>query len=196
MQTAFPSIYETAIDTYVGQSPHAANGLDRLLSDSALTLRQSRGRLSAQADAGDLQQLLDIQIRMTNALAGTDARLCADFFYGSSSPAFADFASRNRALAVDAALAALDAIVGGQAARIDRPPPSEEDFRQFETALAARGLNDAEVAALLDGRPPNPPLADARQCELGQIYLETLRALPEAPRLAIFAMAVALMARS
>ncbi len=40
--------------------------------------------------------------------------------------------------------------------------------------MKAQGVNDAEVAAILDGKQPNPPIPDARMCAVGQIYLKTL----------------------
>ena len=46
------------------------------------------------------------------------------------------------------------------------------------------------------GKASDPPIADAKMCRAGQIYLETLAAMPEPIRLRIYGFAVELMARS
>ena len=79
---------------------------------------------------------------------------------------------------------------------IERTAPTEADFKALKSALVAKGLDKVEIDALLDGKMPDPPLADARMCAAGQTYLETLRALPEAARLRIYGLAMELMARS
>ena len=62
--------------------------------------------------------------------------------------------------------------------------------------MAAKGLSQAEIEALLDGKTPDPPLPEARLCKAGRVYLEMLKTLPEPVRLRIYALAVELMARS
>ena len=50
------------------------------------------------------------------------------------------------------------------------------------------------MRAILDGKTPDPPIADDRMCTVGQIYLKTLATLPEPERLRIYGLAVELMA--
>ena len=99
-------------------------------------------------------------------------------------------------LAGEMAIAGLDAIVDGQAKKNTRQAPSDADFALLEKGMAAKGLSQAEIEALLDGKTPDPPLEDARLCQAGRVYLEMLKTLPEPVRLRIYALAVELMARS
>jgi hypothetical protein len=62
--------------------------------------------------------------------------------------------------------------------------------------LRAKGLDTPEIEALLDGKAGDPPIGDAKMCRAGQVYLETLAAMPEPTRLRIYSLAVELMARS
>ena len=81
----------------------------------------------------------------------------------------------------------LDAIKDGSVKRVERPPPSDQDFQLLETTLKAKQLNDAEIAAILDGKTPSPPIPSQHMCQVGQIYLETLAPLPEPARYASIA---------
>jgi len=92
--------------------------------------------------------------------------------------------------------AGLDAILDGQAHRIERPAPTVEDFDLLEDELVARGLDTIEIGALLDGKMPDPPLPAPRMCAAGRAYLDALQNLPEETRLKMYALAVELMARS
>jgi hypothetical protein len=87
-------------------------------------------------------------------------------------------------------------MASGRAKNLARAQPTEADFRMLETALAARGLDKAEIDALLDGKMPDPPLDDAKMCAAGQTYLEVLRTLPEASRTRIYGLALELMSKS
>ena len=58
------------------------------------------------------------------------------------------------------------------------------------------GLDDAAIAALLDGREPDPPLPDDRLCDAGLVYFQALKSLPDESRLRLYALAAELMARS
>jgi hypothetical protein len=169
---------------------------DFWLSDGVKIVRQSRGALAAHAEPVPLAAVFDRQRAVLAALAGRDARLCVDFLYGGASADFFQFAAANRALVGGLAVAGLEAIASGQSAKIDRGAPTDDDFRQLEEALRAKGLNSAEIGALLDGKAPDPPLPDQRMCEIGQIYLDALAGMPDDARLRLYSLAVDLMARS
>lgn len=195
LHLAFPSDYERAETAAARQGSRNFN-VDAALSDAARNLRQTRGILAAKASNASLSRVFERQLAVMRALALRDGRLCVDFLYGGASEGLTAFSADNRALIADLALAGLEAIYDGQTARVERRPPSDEDFAALEAALTARGLAKVEIEALLDGRTPEPALDDARMCRSGQVYLETLRELPEDIRLRIYALAVELMARS
>lgn len=194
LHLAFPADYERAETAAARQDARSFN-VDAALSEAARGLRQARGILAAKASGPLLSRVFEMQLAVMRALATRDRRLCVDFLYGGASEGLTAFSADNRALIADLALAGLEAIHDGQSARVERGPPSDEDFAMLETALTAKGLEKAEIEALLDGRTPEPALDDARMCRSGQVYLETLRELPEDIRLRIYALAVELMAR-
>jgi hypothetical protein len=133
---------------------------------------------------------------MLRALAAKDPRLCVNFLYGGESPGFFEFSAQNRGLVAAMAIAGIDAIHDGEIKRIERPAPTGTDFDALEKALRAKGLDTPEIEALLDGKAGDPPIGDAKMCRAGQVYLETLAAMPESTRLRIYGLAVELMARS
>ena len=129
-------------------------------------------------------------------MAGVDPQLCVDFFYGGASPAFFDFAAKNRALVASMAQAGLDAVV-----RTARRARSNVRRQPMPISTSSRppsrpGLDAIEIGALLDGKAPDPPLPDQRMCEVGRTYLDVMQALPDDPRLKIYALAIELGARS
>jgi hypothetical protein len=198
LRLTLPSQYETTLDGFADRL--VATGKEQsaevYLSEAVRDLRLARGALAAKADAAPLGRIFDVQLAMLDALSKSDQRLCVDFLYGGASDAFYQFSARNRQLASDMAVAGLEAIVDGQAKRNLRQPPSDADFLLLEKAMAAKGLSQPEIEALLDGKTPDPPLDDSRLCRAGRVYLEMLKTLPEPVRLRIYALAVELMARS
>lgn len=198
LQSALPSQYDAILDDFAKESLDGKDvrNVDSLLSQAVREVRVSNGILAAKADGPALSRIFDVQLAMMQALAATDAKLCVDFLYGGASQAFFTFSATHRPLVADMAIAGLDAIVSGRTNGIQRDPPGDSDFNQLSSAMKAQGVNDAEVAAILDGKQPNPPIPDARMCAVGQIYLKTLASLPEQARLRIYALAVSLMARS
>lgn len=198
MQQLLPHAYDAIFDGFARQSLEGADmtHVDSLLSEAVRALRLSDGALAAKADGPALSRIFAMQLAMMQALAAKDPKLCVDFLYGGASQAFFEFSSEHRALVADMAIAGLDAIKDGRSSRIERGPPSDQDFQLLETALKAKQLNDAEISALLDGKTPSPPIPPLRMCQVGQIYLETLAALPEPARYRIYGLAVELMARS
>lgn len=169
---------------------------DVALSEGLRALRQTRGIVAAKADGPALSRVFEAQARLMAALDRYDARLCVDFLYGGATQAFFDFSAQHRPAVAEMAQASLAAIVDGQAKKIERKPPNDSDFAALERALQAGGLTKPEIAALLDGAVPEPPLKDERMCEAARTYLAVLKTLPEAMRFRIYGLAVELMARS
>ena len=198
LHEAFPAEYDKTLDGFAerlrgGQSEESP---DYYASEAVRLLRQARGVAAAKAEAGPLSRVFDVQLDMLRALAKEDKKLCVAFLYGATSQDFQRFAIGRRALVGDMAAAGLEAIVSGQAKKVERTAPSDADFQALEKALTAKGLQKVEIDALLDGKMPDPPLPDDKMCAAGQTYLGVLHALPEAVRLRIYGLAVELMARS
>jgi hypothetical protein len=198
LRLTLPTQYERTLDSFADRlvATGKEQSVDVYLSEAVRDLRLARGALAAKADAPSLARIFDVQLAMLDALSKSDQRLCVDFLYGGASDAFYQFSARNRQLASEMAVAGLDAIVDGQVKRNQRQPPSDADFLLLEKAMAGKGLSQAEIEALLDGKTPDPPLDDTRLCRAGRVYLEMLKTLPEPVRLRIYALAVELMARS
>lgn len=198
LKQVLPHEYDVILDSFAKQSLEGADmsNVDSLLSEAVRALRLSRGAMAAKADGPALSRIFDMQLAMMRALAAKDPRLCVNFLYGGASHAFFEFSSENRALVANMAIAGLDAIDDGRAKKIERAPPSDQDFELLENALKQKDLNETEIAAILDGKKPTPPIPDQRMCRIGQIYLETLATLPEPARFRIYGLAVELMARS
>jgi hypothetical protein len=198
LREAFPADYGTAMDGFAARYSTArkADSPEFYLSEAVRNLRQARGVGAAKADPKPLERVFDMQLDVLRAVGKQDSRLCVSFLYGASDADFQQFAAARRALVSDMALAGLEAMASGATKKIERPAPTEADFKLLESALTARGLAKAEIDALLDGKTPDPPIEDKRMCAAGQIYLETIRTLPEPVRLRIYGLAVELMARS
>ncbi|WP_026608291.1 hypothetical protein [Methylocapsa acidiphila] len=198
MKTSFPVEYEAFLAKAARRA--AATGerasADFLMIEAVRLLRASHGVLAAKAGQLALDHVFEMQLAMLRALAEKNQGLCVDFLYGGARGDFLEFSVANRGLVGAMASAGVEAIRDGQANRIDRDDPTAEDFQKLEEALRAKGLETPEIEALLDGKTPDPPLADARLCQAGVIYLEALAAMPEPQRLRIYGFAVELMARS
>jgi hypothetical protein len=198
LKTVFPSEYESFLAAFAQRS--AASGevasADLLMAEAARSLRFSRGILAAKADRQALEHIFELHFAMLQALAAKDPRLCVNFLYGGERPGFFEFSAQNRGLVAAMAIAGIDAIHDGEIKRIERSAPTGADFDALEKALRAKGLDSPEIEALLDGKAGDPPIGAAKMCRAGQIYLETLAAMPESTRLRIYGLAVELMARS
>jgi hypothetical protein len=198
LRTAFAAEYESFLGRAADRAAAAGEtpGADALLIDAARTLRRSHGILAAKADGPALDRFFQAKRAVLEALAVNNQGLCVDFLYGGGAGDFSAFSRDHRGLFAAMANAGLDAISDGQAKRMERDAPKDEDFRTLENALRAQGVSNAAIGALLDGKALNPPLDDSEMCEAGRIYLQTLAALPDAARLRIYGLAVALMAHS
>ena len=194
LKLTLPGEYETIFNGFAARAerPNA----DVMVAETVKSLRQSRGIMAAKSTGASLDRIFEMQAKVAKALSVNDTRLCVDFLYGGASEGFHAFSAKNRGLVADMALAGMDAIVEGGQAKIERKPPSDADFALLEKALLDKGLEKAEIDALLDGKTPDPPIESTRMCTAGQIYLETLRNLPDAERSRIYGLAVELMARS
>jgi hypothetical protein len=198
LKTLFPTEYESFL-AHSSARAAAAGGketADFLMIEAARALRLSHGVLAAKADRPALDHVFDMELAMLQALARDDQRLCVDFLYGGANGDFLKFSAENRTLFAAMASAGVDAINDGQIKRVQRPAPTAKDFQTLEQSLRAKGLDTAEIEALLDGKATDPSLDDRKMCRAGKIYLETLSALPEPARMRIYGFALELMARS
>ncbi len=197
LRLALPSDYEAAVSALAARkSGGAADSADFDLSQAVKTLRQSRGALAAKADSAALGRVFEAQLAVLKSLTAVNSKLCVDFLYGGASEGFLKFSADNRGLVSDLAIAGLEAMLDGKDKNIARTTPTESDFQMFETSLRQNGVGTTEIAALLDGKTPDPPISDDRMCAAGKTYLETLLQMPEDVRGRIEALAVDLMARS
>lgn len=198
LRETFTMDYEKTISEFAARlsETKAEQSVDYYLSEAVRRLRQSRGALAAKADPDAMSRVFTRQLDVLQAVARENKKLCVAFLYGATNLDFQRFAAQQRPLVAAMATANLDAMVSGQTKNISRAQPTEADFRTLETALAARGLDKAQIDALLDGKMPDPPLDDAKMCAAGQTYLEVLRTLPEAARTRIYGLALELMAKS
>lgn len=198
LRETFTDDYEAALNDFAARlaETNQEQSVDYYLSETVRRIRTSHGALAAKAEPEPIARVFEKQLQVLQAVAREDKRMCVAFLYGATNLDFQRFAASRRPIVSDMALAGLEAIVSGQAKKIERDAPTEADFRLLEEALAARGLNKVEIDALLDGKMPNPPLEDARMCDAGQTYFEVLKTLPEPARTKVYGLALELMARS
>lgn len=194
---AYPGDWSRALEVMGQRAPGDPSIAtpDGIFVETLKTLRRARGAMAAKAAARPLSAIFDQQTRLLAGLSATDKRLCVDYLFGEESRGFLNFASTHRALMAAMGAATLDAILDGAESRIDRAAPTDEDFAELEKRLTERGLGAAEIEALLDGRHPDPPIADDRLCDAGLVYHDVLKQMPEDSRLRIYALAVELMSR-
>lgn len=197
LKAAFPAEYEAFVTRVAGRFAEAGESAnaDALMIEAARGLRRSHGILAASADGPALDHYFDAKLAVLHALAGADKALCVDFLNGGNGD-FVAFSRDHRPLFAAMAAAGLDAINDGRAKRMKREAPTDEDFRTLENALRAQGLSNAAIEALLDGKATDAPLDDREMCQAGEIYLQTLAALPDAARRRIYGFAVELAVRS
>jgi hypothetical protein len=195
LKTVFPSEYESFLSGLARQSPEISSA-DFAIVQAVRWLRASRGVMAAEANQAALEHVFELQLAMLQALGAKDPHLCVDFLYGSETSEFLEFSAQNRSLVAAMAIAGIDAIHDGEVNRIKREAPTGADFQALEEALRAKGLDTTEIEALLDAKTTNPPIDEARMCHAGQVYLETIAAMPQDARLRIYGLAVELMAHS
>lgn len=197
-QRVFPARYNKVMDNFAERA--SRNGrienADLYLAEALRALRASHGVLASRASGDTLEKLFTLQARTLAELAQKNPSLCADFLYGSANANFFAFSASHRKLIGEMADTALAAIIDGRTSKIDRPAPTEQDFKDLETELGGKGLGKPEIDMLLDGKAANPPLSDAVICKAGAIYFQTLRAMPEDARMRIYSLAIKMLARS
>lgn len=198
LRETFTSDYESSLKEFATRlaDTKTEQSVDYYLSETVRRLRQSRGALAARAEPDAMARVFARQLDVLQAVAREDKKMCVAFLYGATNQDFQRFAAARRPLIAAMATAGLDAMANGKAKNIAREQPTESDFQTLEQALGARGLDKAQIDALLDGKMPNPPLDDAKMCTAGQTYLEVLRTLPEAARTRIYGLALELMSKS
>jgi hypothetical protein len=198
LKNTFPLEYESFLAAFAKRlaTTRDVGSTDFLMAEALRSLRLSRGVLAAKAGNKALEHIFELQSSMLGTLAAKDPHLCVDFLNGAESAGFFEFSAQNRGLVAAMAIAGVDAIHDGEVKRVERPAPTDTDFDALEKALREKGLETPEIEALLDGKASDPPIADTKICRAGQIYLETLAAMPEPVRLRIYGFAVELMARS
>jgi hypothetical protein len=191
----FPHDY-IAIVRHLDQGGAEATGANAAIWAALRDLEQSRGILAAQAAPPALDRFFEARSAVLDGLAPLDARQCADFLYGVTDAALADFTAAHRGLVATLADRTLEAIADGRDHPAERSTPTPADLDALAAGLAARGLSPAEVGFLMDGTAPDPPLADTRVCAIGRTYLDVLHGLPAEARQRIYGLAAELLARS
>lgn len=198
LKKSFPKAHNRIVEGFVDKAQKGGRieSADLYLAQALSGLRSTHGVLAAKAGPAHLSRIFSIQSSIVKTLAKSNAKLCADYLNGSASRSFFKFSTAHRKIMGDMAHAGLVAIVDGQNSKIERASPNEDDFKLIEVALKNKGLEKPEIEALLDGKTPDPPLADKTICKAGQIYFDTLRNLPEDLRMKIYALQIKLLARS
>lgn len=197
LRLVFPSEYDTIMDGLAAANAQKKDiNPDVVMTNAITALRRTRGALAANASDAALGQIFAMQLTEMRELEKRDPHLCVAFLYGANGIGFLSFATDHRALVADAAIAGLDAMNSGRMDRVQRGAPSDSDFQALDKSLVDKGLSRPEIEALLDGKTPDPPIADDRMCKAGETYLETLAALPADARARLYGLAVDLMAKT
>ena len=194
----FPHAYAQIVDNFAGRLVGSGTlpTPDAMILETLRDLQQGQGVLAAGADVQKLTDFFDARRAVLDALAPVDPRECADFLYGMTDLPLSDFSAAHRDLIAGLAGKQLAAIKDGENRRLSRAAPSAADIDLVAKGLAARNLSTDEIALLLDGKSLDPPLPDARLCDIGRIYLSVLQALPADARERIYGLAAELLARS
>ena len=200
LKTDFPHDYAAVLDrmTTVQQRIVDRSGTpgDAMIWEALRDLQQDQGVLASQAGSFALEGYFDARLSMLDSLAPLNARNCVDFLYGMTDESIVEFTASHHGLVATLAERQLAAIEDGRLRHADRAIPTDADFATLSTALAARKVTPQEIALLLDGATPDPPVPDHRLCDLGRIYLDTLRNLPADARQRVYGLAAELLARS
>ena len=160
LRTVFPNDYESILNGVATNTKPGEVNVDLVMADVVTALRRAHGALATKASDSALEQIFDLQLREMKALAQRDPHLCVAFLYGANGRGFLGFASENRALIADAAIAGLDAMNSGRSDQIARGAPTDDDFQTLDHALVTKGLTRPQIDELLDGKTADPPIAD------------------------------------
>ncbi|RFB81169.1 hypothetical protein [Methylovirgula sp. 4M-Z18] len=173
--------------------PEGATDTDAAMLNLIQNLRAERSILEAKAQTDKMLAIFAVQGTILGELGKADPRLCGDFLYGTTSPAFLAFAAHHRDLITKMAQANLDAMVDGKASNVERSRPTEQDISVLENSLTARGLSKAEIDHLVDNTMPAEPIPDDRLCAIGKIHMDVLQQLSEPARSNILSAMINLM---
>ncbi len=198
MKSLYPADFERFVlaeTQALAANPLNLASSDQLILDAVDALRKNRGAQAAKASPPAMDKVFEVQGKVLDALAAQDPRLCEHFLFGGDAPAFAEFSAKNRGLIAEMADAGMSAIADGEANKIERQPPADEDFNQLEKRLIEMKLDKNEMAALLDGQMPEMPFEPARACAFGKSYYSALHTLPDDARYSIYALALQNMAQ-
>ncbi len=198
LHAVFPADYDSILDQ-LSKTATAAKKMpapDFVLADAVSALKKANGGFAAKAKDDSLGQIFAMQLKEIQALGKRDAHLCVAFLFGANGPGLIEFAASHRDLIADAAISGLEAMDSGRRSPVQRGAPTEADFQTLDKALSGNGLTRPEIDALLDGKTADPPVADDRMCQAGQIYLRTLAGLDAATRGRLYSLAVDLMVKS
>ena len=194
----FPRSYARVVDGFSRKL--AGTGTlptpEAMILETLRDLQQSQGVLAARASGARLAALFDARLALLDALAPTDPKQCADFLYGTADLPLADFSANHHDLVAALASKQLAAMKDGQDRHADRDTPTATDFDLIANGLAAKQLTPGEISVLLDGKTADPPIQDGRLCDMGRIYLNVLRDLPDDARQRVYGLAAELLARS
>ena len=169
---------------------------EAMLWDALRVLQQSQGIMASRAGQDILTAFFESRLAMLDALAPADPKLCADFLYGTTDSSIDAFSADHHALVAALAMNELAAIRDGRQHPPETARPTPADIDLIAAGMARRNLTPDEVAVLIDGKLVDPPIADARLCEMGRVYLSVLRALPPDARQRVYGFAAELLARS
>ncbi len=196
LRLAFPSDYDTILIGLAARNGGKEVNVDVVMAEAVAALRKAHGTLAARSTDEALAQVYALQLKTMQALGQGDPHLCVALLYGANVAGFTAFSADHRALVADSAIATLDAMASGRGDHIERPAPSDADFKALDNALVAKGLTRPQIDTLLDGTVANPPVPDDAMCEAGQHYLEVLASLPPDLRARLYEFSVDLMAKS
>ena len=198
LATAYPRLYDGIVDANARRLAEAGvlGSAETLFWDALRTLQQAQGIMAARAGPEVLTSFFDARLALLDALAPVDPKLCADFLYGTTDASIDTFSAQHRDLVASLAVKELAAVEAGHARSGDAAKPTSADIDLVASGMASRRLTPDEIAVLIDGKSADPPIPDARLCEMGRVYLSVLGALPPDVRQRVYGFAAELLVRS
>ena len=198
LAAAYPRLYDGIVDANARRLAEAGvlGSAETLFWDALRMLQQSQGIMAARAGPELLTAFFDARLALLDALAPADPKLCADFLYGTTDASIDAFSATHHAIVASLAIRELAAIQAGHARSGDAAKPTSADIDLIASGMAERRLTPDEIAVLIDGKSADPPIPDARLCEMGRVYLSVLGSLPADVRQRVYGFAAELLARS
>ena len=198
LAAAYPRLYDGIVGANAARLAEAGvlGSAETLFWDALRTLQQAQGIMAAKAGPEVLTSFFDARLALLDALAPVDPKLCADFLYGTTDASIDAFSATHRDLVASLAIKELAAVEAGHTRPSDADKPTPADIDLVASRMADRRLSPDEIAVLIDGKSADPPIPDARLCEMGRVYLSVLGALPPDVRQRVYGFAAELLARS